>query len=60
MVDPVASPDCKRELIGNREALATFGAPPLEHVPSILGAHANQKSVSFPAMAPVRLKRPFH
>lgn len=47
-------------LVGNREALSTFGTPTSEHMASIFRAHANQESVSFSTAVLVGLKRPFH
>jgi hypothetical protein len=39
------------------KALPPFGATPLENQPAVLGAHPNEKPVSFAPVAGIRLKR---
>jgi hypothetical protein len=45
---------------GNREALAAFGAAPLEHLTPILGAHAHEEPVGLRAPPTVWLERTLH
>jgi hypothetical protein len=49
-----------RGLGRNREALAALGATPLEHRPTILGAHPDEKAVRAATPAAVGLKSTLH
>src|SRR5687767_2404908 len=44
-------------LVGNRQALSTFGAAALQHLPAVLGRHAHQEAMALGAAAGIGLKR---
>jgi hypothetical protein len=46
-------------LVGNRQALTTFGAAPGEHNSTVLGRHPDAESMSLLSPAGIGLKSPF-
>jgi len=57
---PGAQPRSSISSGGNGQALATFGPPALQHNSTVLCVHPNQKTMSTPTTAAVRLIGTFH